>query len=198
MKKYIIVTTFSLLFACLSFSSVLADNELSRLTQQKDRIEILKGRVGSLIELAEKKNRNDVVLVLQELLLSTDNIFNKIIVKKNSILEEKVSQILEKEIKPLKEEKEIHTFQIKNGLHIDAVSNQVILRYNSTATKENFKDVLLIADQYKASVIANRPDLRLIYFYANNENVVSLMNDFNKIDNIDAYLNMISGENGFM
>ncbi len=92
MKKYITVAIFSLFFFSLFISPVLADSELSNLTQQKNRVETLKQRIVTLIDLAESKNRNDVVSILQELLFSAENILAKI--EKN----EKDYTMIEKEL----------------------------------------------------------------------------------------------------
>ncbi len=78
MKKFITVTIFSLLFLSLFISPALADSELSNLTQQKNRVETLKQRIEVLIDLAESKEKNDVVIILQELLSSAGNILGKI------------------------------------------------------------------------------------------------------------------------
>ncbi len=78
MKKNITVAIFSLFFFSLFISPALAESELSNLTQQKSRVETLKQRIVTLIDLAESKNRNDVVSILQELLSSAENILGKI------------------------------------------------------------------------------------------------------------------------
>ncbi len=78
MKKYITVAIFSLFFFSLFISPALADSELSNLTQQRNRVEVLKQRIVTLIDLAENKNRKDVVFILQELLISAENILGKI------------------------------------------------------------------------------------------------------------------------
>jgi len=78
MKKYIAVTIFSFFFLCLFSSPTLANNELSRLIQQKERAEILKERVSNLSDLAERTGRDDIFLIANDLLLSVKNISRKI------------------------------------------------------------------------------------------------------------------------
>ncbi len=78
MKKYFIIAMFSFFGFLLFFSPVLANNELSKLTQQRDRIENLKVRAVVLIELAEKKKAEEVVKILKELLLSAKTISQRI------------------------------------------------------------------------------------------------------------------------
>ncbi len=78
MKKNITVAIFSLFFFSLFISPAVADSEISNLIQQRNRIETLKKRIVTLIDLAESKEKNDVVIILQELLSSARNILGKI------------------------------------------------------------------------------------------------------------------------
>ncbi len=195
MKKYITVAIFSLFFFSLFISPALADSELSNLTQQKNRVETLKQRIVTLIDLAENKNRKDVVFILQELLISAENILNRVKKEKDNILEEKVLEVLEKNIEFVRP-KGVYTFEITPMYVEDAAANQLMAIYSRATTMENLKEVFIVAEKYGATVTGNRADLRVIQFHAANEDIVILMNDLKKISNIDAYLNMLSTHNG--
>lgn len=99
MKKYITVAMLSLFFCSLFLSPVLAESELSNLIQQKNRIETLKQRIIILIDLAEVGGRNDIHVVLQELLFSAEKILDKIEDRINNRIVEKESEIKREENK---------------------------------------------------------------------------------------------------
>ena len=86
MKKHTTIILFSLLFFSLSFSPLLASDEMIQLTQQKERAENLLEKIENLITLAENRDRDDVVLVLKNLLPSVENILERIEKKKEEVV----------------------------------------------------------------------------------------------------------------